>query len=125
MSSPEKLYKFGKTSSRDVLERYSVERHYERGWRGIPLTEDYNIKVLWSRWVTPEEAEAAEKWFKETYPKTFFTESKYNGITECRNWTSEQSYSFNKELRDRFPDRNPPQEATQKIYYVMFTKKQI
>ena len=46
MSSPERLYKFGKTSSSDVLERYNVEKHYSLGWRGIPLTEDYDIRLF-------------------------------------------------------------------------------
>ena len=125
MSSPDRLYKFGKTSSKDVLERYSVEKHYRQGWRGVPLSEDYNVRVLWSTWVTPEEAIEAERWFKETYPKTFFVETDYNGITECRNWDNKQSYVFFDTLRKRYPERDIPFDACQKIYYVMLTKKQI
>jgi hypothetical protein len=70
--SPEVLCKFGKTMSSDILERYSVEHHERLGWKGIPLGKDYNVKPVWSMWVTKERADRAEEWFKEKYAKEFF-----------------------------------------------------
>ena len=85
--SPEILCKFGKTMSSDILERYSIEQHEKFGWRGIPLGRDYKIKPIWSMWVTKERADRAEKWFKEKYTKGFYCTTKYNGITDCRDFT--------------------------------------
>jgi hypothetical protein len=121
--SPKRLYKFGKTSFPDVLERYSVDLHLKEGWRGVPLAQDYNIKVLWSRWVTPAEAVEAEAWFKRTYPKTFSTGTTYNGITECRKWTPQQSYSFYDTLQKKFPRDQISEGASHKIYYIILTLK--
>lgn len=119
-----RLYKFGRTSFPDVLERYSVEVHNREGWRGIPLAQDYSVKVLWSKWVTPAEAIEAERWFKQNYPKSFFTDTNYNGITECRNWTPQQSYSFFDVLQKKFPKDQTSDGALHKIYYILLTKKQ-
>jgi hypothetical protein len=55
--------------SSDILERYSVEHHERLGWKGIPLGKDYNVKPVWSMWVTKERADRAEEWFKEKYAK--------------------------------------------------------
>ena len=134
---PNKLYKFGKTSSEDVLERFDPMIHESRNWRGIPLGGDYNIRVLWSRWVPNELADRAEKWFKETFPKEFFCEVDYNGITECRNWTEIESRSFYDKL-DKYlpkPERYWSEinglklegklgREYKKLYFIMLTKKQ-
>lgn len=131
------MYKFGKTNSEDVLERYDPEKHTQRGWRNIPLGRDYNIKVLWSMWVTKERAILAENWFKRTHPKNFFTLTPYNGITECRNWSQEESYYFTTLLNKHYP-KTPEyweeiaklrREGTlkkqyDKVYFIMLTKKQ-
>ena len=135
--SPEILCKFGKTMSSDILERYSIEQHEKFGWRGIPLGRDYKIKPIWSMWVTKERADRAEKWFKEKYTKGFYCTTKYNGITECRDFTLEQ-YT---ELRDLLYTKYPATKQYKaeilnlmmqggitkthvKIYYIMLTKKQ-
>lgn len=123
MDLPKRLYKFGRTTCADVLDRFNIEVHYQRNWRGIPLAENYDPRVLWSRWVTKQEAVDAEKWFKDSFPKTFFTETQYNGITECRDWKPKQSFAFLTALQEKFPDRLPPKGANYKIYYVMLTKK--
>jgi len=133
---PTRLYKFGRTASEDIMERYSVDLHFERNWRGIPIATDYNIRPLWSTWVTREEALEAERWFKDNYPKTFFTPQDYNGITECRDWTPQQSYAFMSVLEKKFPkDKAYWQRVdalraasnlhgtNEKIYYIMLTKK--
>jgi hypothetical protein len=136
-NSPRVLYKFGKTLSSDILERFSVEYHESLNWRGIPLGRDYNIKPIWSMWVTKERAVRAENWFKEAYPKEFFCTRNYNGITECRNWTVEQHQEFTNFLYATYPateqykkeinrlkmQGNITQTHT-KIYYIMLTKKQ-
>jgi hypothetical protein len=124
MSIPEKLYKFGTTSFPDVLQRFDIQQHIQNNWRATPLAQDYNIRVLWSKWVTQKEAKEAEKWFKQSYPKTFICEVDYNGITECRDWDRKQSYAFFQSLQNRFPDKEKDAKATHKIYYVMLTKKQ-
>jgi len=133
---PTRLYKFGRTSSEDIMERYNVDLHFERSWRSRPIALDYDIRPLWSIWVTREEALEAEKWFKDTYPKTFFSEVEYNGITECRDWAPQQSYAFMNLLNKKFPkDNNYWQRiealrassnlygTNEKIYYIMLTKK--
>ena len=134
--SPEILCKFGKTMSSDILERYSIEQHEKFGWRGIPLGRDYKIKPIWSMWVTKERADRAEKWFKEKYTKGFYCTTKYNGITECRDFTLEQ-YT---ELRDLLYTKYPATKQYKaeilrlmmqgnitkshvKIYYIMLTRK--
>lgn len=125
-----RLYKFGKTSYSDVLDRFSEDIHNQHGWRAIPLSKDYDVKVLWSRWVTVQEAAEAEAWFAQTYPKTFFSEVQYNGISECRDWSVDESYGFKRTLDEKFPkDKEYLSEVRTdthiKIYYVMLTKKQI
>ena len=134
--SPKVLCKFGKTMSSDILERYSIEQHEKFGWRGIPLGRDYKIKPIWSMWVTKERADRAEKWFKEKYTKGFYCTTKYNGITECRDFTLEQ-YT---ELRDLLYTKYPATKQYKaeilrlmmqgnitkthvKIYYIMLTRK--
>jgi len=124
MSTPDKLYKFGTTHFSDVLKRFDIQQHIDNKWRATPLTQDYNVRVLWSKWVSQKEAKEAEKWFKENYPKTFMCEVDYNGITECRDWDQKQSYAFFKSLQTKFPEGNKTATANYKIYYVMLTKKQ-
>lgn len=130
------MYKFGKTNSEDVLERYDPEIHKQRGWRNIPLGRDYNIRVLWSMWVSKDRAIKAEKWFKNTFPKKFFMLTSYNGITECRDWIQEESYLFT-ELLDKYYPKTPEyweeiaklkREGTlksthDKVYFIMLTRK--
>jgi len=123
MNIPERLYKFGTTHFSDVLERFQIDQHIQNNWRATPLTQDYSVRVLWSKWVTQKEAKEAEKWFKQNYPKTFKSEVNYNGITECRDWNQKQSYAFFKSLQTKFPVANKTPNATHKIYYVMLTKK--
>ena len=131
------MYKFGKTLCGDILDRYSVEYHNSHDWRGVPLGKDYNIKTIWSRWVTKERAVKAEKWFKDNYPKEFYCSMNYNGITECRNWTVEQhkkfteflyaSYPATKEYENEINRLKMQGDITRthtKIYYIMLTKKQ-
>lgn len=135
--NPYRMYKFGKTNSEDVLERYDPERHMQLGWRNIPLGKDYNVKVLWSMWVAKERAVKAEDWFKKTYPKKFFSLTPYNGITECRDWTESESRFFTS-LLDKYYPKTPEywteiarlrEEGTlkqyhDKVYFIMLTKKQ-
>lgn len=132
-----RLYKFGKTTFRDVLVRFDKTVHETHGWRGIPLSQDYEVKVMWSKWVTTSTADEAEQWFKQTYPKTFYTEVPYNGITECRDWTTAQSYAFIDTLNEKFPKDDTYQSEIKelaiaktllnthlKIYFVSLNKKQ-
>jgi hypothetical protein len=123
--------------SEDVLERFDPTIHESRNWRGFPLGGDYNIKVLWSMWVPKERAILAENWFKRTYPKKFYCSIDYNGITECRNWTEEESRAFYNLLNTHYPktkeywtevDKLKAEKKLgkthEKIYYIMLTKKQ-
>lgn len=132
----ERLYKFGRTNSEDILERFDSEVHFTRNWRNTPLSLDYDVKPLWSKWVTKEEAIEAEKWFETTYPKTFFADVKYNGIKECRDWKPKQSFAFFKELEKKYPkdgeywlriqelkENKLLRKTHDKIYFVMLTKK--
>ena len=134
---PNKLYKFGQTSSEDVLERFDPMIHESRNWRGIPLGGDYDVRVLWSMWVSNERANHAEKWFKKTYPKHFFCEVDYNGITECRNWTELESRVFTGHLNANYPKTGKYWDEInglklegklgkeyKKLYFIMLTKKQ-
>ena len=134
--NPQRMYKFGKTNSEDVLERYDPERHKQLSWRNIPLGRDYDIKVLWSMWVIKERADKAEKWFKRTYPKKFYSLALYNGITECRDWSQEESYFFTALLEKHYPktpeywreiDRlrkeGTLQQYHDKVYFIMLTRK--
>ena len=134
--APERMYKFGRTNSENVMERFDPQVHLKRKWRNTPLALDYDVKVLWSVWVTKQEATEAEKWFEANHPKTFFTEEKYNGIKECRDWKPKQSFAFSAELEKRYPksssywkeveerkSNNTLQKTHDKIYFVMLTKK--
>lgn len=136
IESPKRLYKFGRTTSSDVMERFDTEVHFQRNWRNTPLASDYDVKPLWSTWVTKEEAAEAEKWFRENYPKAFHSEVKYNGITECRDWSPRESYAFMDVLEKKYPkdgeywqrieklrENNELNKNYQKIYFVMLTKK--
>ncbi len=134
--NPQRMYKFGKTNSEDVLERYDPEIHVQRGWRNIPLGRDYDVKVLWSMWVSKERAIKAEEWFRTKYPKKFFSLSPYNGITECRDWTKEESYFFT-QLLDKYYPKTPEywreiatlrkegnlERYHDKVYFIMLTRK--
>ena len=136
-NSPKVLYKFGKTLSSDILERFSVEYHESLNWKGIPLGRDYSIKPIWSMWVTKERADRAEKWFKEKYAKEFYCSTKYNGITECRDFTLQQYTELRDLLYSKYPATKQYKaeilklmmqgnitKAHVKIYYIMLTKKQ-
>lgn len=136
MTAPNRLYKFGKTSVLDITQRFKEEVHESLGWRAIPLGRDYTISPLWSMWVPRAKAVEAEKWFAQTYPKTFYCETSYNGISECRDWKPEDSYTFYSVLTKKFPrgkdydleiERLKRQgtliETHVKIYYIMLTKK--
>jgi hypothetical protein len=135
---PNRLYKFGKTNSKDVLERYDPKVHYERKWANIPFGRDYDIKTLWSMWVLKERADRAEKWFENTYVRDFYSITKYNGIRESRMWSVPKSYEFMSFLDKNYPKteeywnnvRMLEEEGTlqrdyDKIYYIMLTKKTI
>lgn len=134
--SPTRLYKFGKTSSDDIMERFDLETHRLRKWRNTPLAQDYEVKPLWSAWVTKEEAKEAEEWFETNYPKTFYSTSQYNGIKECRDWKPAESYKFFEVLEKRYPKvagywekieelkaNKTISKTHSKIYFVMLTKK--
>lgn len=136
MKAPDRLYKFGKTSASDITERFKEEVHESLGWRAIPLGRDYNARPLWSMWIPKEQAVEAERWFARTYPKAFYCETPYNGISECRDWKAEESYEFYSLLTKKFPRgkdydmkiqdlerRRILKETHIKIYYVILTKK--
>lgn len=136
MSLPKRLYKFGSTIYLDIADRFSESLHNRLGWSSIPLSKDYNIRPIWSRWVLKEEAEKAEKWFAREYPKNFYCDTNYNGITECRDWQVRESRAFHEVLlkkfrRDKQYDleiANLVKEGTiikthSKIYYIMLTRK--
>lgn len=135
-TSPKRLYKFGRTSSENILERFDIEIHYKRNWRNIPLAQDYEVKPLWSTWVTKQEAIDAEKWFRVNYPKNFDSEIPYNGINECRIWKPAESFKFFQVLEEKYPKTAEYWENIErlklerkldkvynKIYYIMLTKK--
>jgi hypothetical protein len=131
VSSPKILYKFGKTMSSDIMERFSAEHHQKHNWKGIPLGRDYNIKPIWSMWVPKVRAMIAEDWFKRTYPKNFFCSLNYNGITECRNWTTEEHIKFRDLLTNQYKAEinelkmgGRITDTHEKVYYIMLTKKQ-
>ena len=128
MELPHRLYKFGRTALPDIAARFEEELHQAQRWRSIPLSRDYVIRPLWSRWVTLDESIEAEEWFAKNYPKEFHCSIQYNGIKECRNWTTDQSYAFQSIIDKRFPNRASqmptyPHKDYRKIYYIMLTKK--
>lgn len=97
------IYKFGRTSYGDILERFNAARHRQLEWRGEPLSSRFDVKPLWSKWVTVEEAKAAEQWFSDRYPVNVFIGSEFNGHSECRQWTREELDSFWKILNKEHP----------------------
>ena len=131
------MYKFGRTNSEDIMERHNVKIHEQRNWRNIPLGRGYNIKPLWSMWIEKDRAIKADEWFKKTYPKKFYSMTLYNGITECRNWSQEESYSFTSLLDKYYPktpgywikiaklrEQGTLRDTHDQIYFIMLTKKQ-
>lgn len=138
MSIPERLYKMGVTTEEDVLRRFSKQLNPRVKCDGVPLSRDYTVRPLWSRWVKRETAQEAEKWFATQYPKNFFCKQQYNGITECRDWTVAESFNFQKLLDTEYKktpeyfDLVKTLSARQlidrgyvKLYYVMLTRKEI
>lgn len=132
----ERLYKFGKTTSNDILQRFDLDTHMKLEWRNTPLALNYNITPLWSMWVPKEKALEAEKWFEKNYPKTFYSATTYNGISECRNWSMRESYAFQELLEKKYPKNSRYWQRIQelklnntlfsthdKIYYIMLTKR--
>lgn len=134
---PQRMYKFGKTNSEDIMERFDIEVHLNRNWRNIPLAVDYTIKPLWSTWVLKEKANEAETWFKANYPLDFTPSVNYNGVGECRNWTPKESYAFTATLDKMYPkdqeywnmiERLKAEDSLKgthdKIYFIMLNRKQ-
>lgn len=136
MDTPTRLYKLGITTEEDALRRFDEELHNQRSRLAIPLSRDYTVRLLWSRWMQKGLAREAEKWFADQYPKNFYCEVQYNGIRECREWTVADSYAFQQLLVDKYPKTTeywnlvkalPADQLVKKgyvkLYYAMFTKK--
>ena len=61
---------------------------------------------------------------KEKYPKNVITYEKYNGITECRYFTYDESVAFADYLDTAYPHQYK-QPGMLKIYWVMAKKKPV
>lgn len=122
----EKLYKFGYTQEPKAETRFTEAYHKQNNFRGICLGRDYNVKILWSAWVPKEKAIQLEKLFASKYPKTFWTDTEYNGITECRVFT-ERQYKENLRLwYTLYPSRSTKRaEGFQHVYFAEFTRKKL
>lgn len=126
VSNPKIMYKFGQTMEDDVAQRFTAEYAKQHDFRTdcVLLSRDYDIRVLWSAYVTPQEADEYEKEFKDKYPKNVLTYVKYNGINECRSFTYPQSKEITDALRQRYPQGNK-KPGSVKIYFIMAKKKEV
>ena len=122
----EKLYKFGYTQEAKAETRFAEWYHKRNNFRGICLGRDYDVKILWSAWVTKEKAIELEKLFASLYFKTFWTDTEYNGITECRVLTYKQ-YRENLKLWYGMypPSSTRREEGLQHVYFAEFTRKKL
>lgn len=125
VKNPRIMYKFGQTTCDDVAERFTAEYAKRCNFRTdcVLLCRDFVIDVLWSAFVTQEQADKAEEEFRIKYPKNVFTTEKYNGINECRSFNYDQSKAIRDYLDKTYP-KQYKKPGMLKIYWVMATKKQ-
>lgn len=122
--NPQKMFKFGVTSFDDILTRFDPETHYREGWQNEPLALDYDIIPIWSAWVHKDVAAKLEEGFKKKLPKNLYTDVRYNGISECRVFTEEQSRLLRAKLEKRYPKYYTNSKKNgMHIYYIMLIKK--
>lgn len=74
------FYKFGITSSYDVLDRFKNFGNYDQ----------WNIKVICTAYGPAELVEAKEVELLSKYPKNFYLKEKIKGVTEIVKLTREQ-----------------------------------
>jgi len=119
------MYKFGQTTCDDVAERFTAEYAERSGFRTdcVLLCRDFKIDILWSAFVTQNQADQAEAAFAQKYPKNVLTRVKYNGITECRAFDYLGSKAITDYLRETYPAQSK-KPGMVKIYWVMATKKE-
>jgi len=125
VNNPRIMYKFGQTEADDILERFTPEyaKKYNFDPTKVLLCEDFVLTPIWSTYVTREQANEAESSFKEKYPKNVLTYKKYNGITECRYFTYDQSVAIVENLSATFPYQEKQPEMI-KIYWLMAKRKE-
>ena len=138
LTKDKKLYEKEETKkcpkSLSDMEFYECSKMYDTS--NYKKMFDKNTECT-KQYCSKERADRAEKWFKEKYTKGFYCTTKYNGITECRDFTLQQ-YA---ELRDLLYTKYPATKQYKaeisklmiqggitkthvKIYYIMLTKKQ-
>ena len=125
VTNPKIMYKFGQTTCDDVAERFTAEYAERCGFRTncVLLSRDYKIRVLWSAYVTQEQADVAEWEFEARHPKNVLTVARYNGISECRYFKYDESKAIADYLRETYPQQTK-KPGMVKIYWVMATKIQ-
>jgi hypothetical protein len=121
-----KLYKFGYTHEVKAETRFTEQYHKQNNFRGVSLGRDYNVKILWSAWVPEARAIELERLFANLNPKEFWTDTEYNGITECRVF-SEKRYRENIKLWYKlYPSRSTKRaEGLQHVYFAELTRKEL
>lgn len=132
-TQPEVFYKIGYTSASDAEQRFTQEwhdgdaRNGKHPFANTCFEQDYDYDTIWGCNVSLKEAQDIEKRWKEKYKRNFWTETFYNGITECRLLTDQQV----KELRTKLyawksrrdANKSYPANAIYRVYFMKFTKR--
>jgi hypothetical protein len=122
----ERLYKLGYTQEPKAELRFAEHYHKRHNFKGIPLGRDYDVRILWSAWVSKERAIELESLFANINPKEFWTDTDYNGITECRVF-SKKRYAENMKLWYKlYPSCSTKRaEGLQHVYFAELTRKKL
>ncbi len=126
VKNPQIMYKLGVTTMKDAEQRLSEQTAKQRGFRKTALGRDYKVITMWSRWVPIKVAQKLEESFK-TIRKNVWTDVQYNGITECRCFTTAEVDSLLANLRERFPAEQYclQRRGYIKVYFDKLYKKKV
>jgi hypothetical protein len=116
------MYKLGVTHETDILNRF------KKDYAETSLDVDYILIPILSRWIPVSMTVRVEAAFERMFPKTLWTDVKYNGIGECRVFTKEEAGEIIDKLNKRFPVakygiQNYQKPGYEKIYFLKLIKK--
>jgi len=121
MTDPRVIYKFGKTKSYDVVDRFKDHE----------LLKYYDIKPVFSQFLTEQEADRWETEYLQKYPKWDYDfdlsfNPKVDGITEMRCIDEAVVNKIRTDLynkKSKLETGKRGRECNTKFYFVKFVKK--
>jgi len=97
------ISKPGFTKQGDADRRHTQEYLSKNGYWGTAIKEGYETYIAWSAFFSKEEVYLFEKLMGILVPPNITGMKQYNGYTECRATTIEESFRIAKELSIAFP----------------------